>query len=204
MVLGYFTGCFSTHTKDSSSRKLWPSLGDFLWACFQRYKCSNSSIFNFNFSHNWLIRVQICFLSKWRKALFRPTDLILASFRLAGMLWEKRKKSSPFIYLNGPRWSTQSGWQRTKRTACQKSWIRVKLLLQSNITSTDKVEKSTFANRKAYFSCLWWRLLRRKHFSCITHPLSGTAVQWQKNEPNMALISGESTFCFCPPTNHGD
>lgn len=127
MVLGYFTGCFSTHTKDSSSRKLSPSLGDFLWACFQRYKCSNSSIFNFNFSHNWLIRVQICFLSKWRKALFRPTDLILASFRLAGMLWEKRKKSSPFIYLNGPRWSTQSGWQRTKRTAYQKSWIRVKL-----------------------------------------------------------------------------
>lgn len=192
MVLGYFTGCFSTHTKDSSSRKLSPSLGDFLWACFQRYKCSNSSIFNFNFSHNWLIRVQICFLSKWRKALFRSTDLILASFRLAGTLWEKRKKSSPFIYLNGPRWSTQSGWQRTKRTACQKSWIRAKLLLQSNITSTDKVEKSTFANRKAYFSCLWWRLSRRKHFSCITHPLSGTAVQWQKNEPNMALISGES------------
>lgn len=111
----------------------------------------------------------------------------------------KTKKSSPFIYLNGPRWSTQSGWQRTKRTACQKSWIRVKLLLQSNITSTDKVEKSTFANRKAYFSCLWWRLSRRKHFSCITHPMSGTAVQGQKNEPNMALISGESRLSVFAP-----
>lgn len=111
----------------------------------------------------------------------------------------KTKKSSPFIYLNGPGRSMQSGWQHTKRTACQKSWIRVKLLLQSNTTSTDKVEKSTFPNRKAYFSCLWWCLSRRKHFFCITHPLSGTAVQWQKNQPNMALMSGESRLSVFVP-----